>query len=693
MFHVKKAVWLSLIFILISFNISGEEKEADKQDSNDIINEVFELSPIIVKEKSIGYENKEIEGRILLTRKVVDLAEILSDEMPEAQMIRKSGYGNEVSIRGFGQENLKVMIDGGILEGACGSRKDPALSHINMLTVQKLVIREGPFDVTKPGYLGGYINVITRKPVSGFNGEIVVKAGVNDFFSSGFMISGGSEYLRGLLGYNYSKSGQYKDGSGNGLWKVREGLSAPYNDEGKTADAFKKHDLWGKLNITHGERVSLLIEHTYGRAEDILTPRVVFDTKKEINQLSRVSLSLDSLSDLSDNMNIYLYRNAIEHYPFQGFRDVEVPKNNIVESVITGGGINNFVETGFADIMYGVDMYQRKWWGDVYSSLTGALLNGNLIPAVESLNMGGYIKADKKMGKLSLGLGLRYDRFRQEAGEDLLFTKAVASVNERTDWLPGGYFSVKYYSCDGMMIFGGIGRSYRTPTSAERYIQGNSGFFGNPELDPASNTEFDTGITVEEERWMIRAKVFYSDLEDYIYQELNSAGYQSYRNIDAHLMGGDIKFKVDISGYISLNGGIAYQRGYKDSFPDNNTDKDLGQIAPLKTRLSLDYHSSIPFNTERSELFSTLEWVHSGEDDHIDENAGEQPLAGWDVLNVRIGYRYNTFRLNLGVDNAFNRLYTVANSYEWDVVGGTGANPAIVNEPGRFVYTGVAFSW
>lgn len=693
MFFVKKTVWITLFFTLIFSNVSGEEKEITRQNNDDILKEEFELETIIVRGKSIEYENREIESKTLLTHKVVDLAEILSYEMPEAQMIRKSGYGNEVSLRGFGQENIKVMIDDGILEGACGSRKDPALSHINMLTVQKLIVREGPFDVRKPGYLGGYINVVTKKPVSGFYGEIIGKVGSNKFLSSGFMVRGGSENFKGLLGYNYSMSGQYKDGSENALWEVREGLAASYNQQGMEADAFKKHDLWSKIDITPNEKISLLIEHTYGKAEDILTPRVVFDTEKEINQLTKISMSMDSLGRFSNNLTTYFYRNAIEHYPFQGFRDVAEPKNNIVKSVITGAGLNNLVETDFGELTYGADIYRREWRGDVYNSLTGALLNGTLIPEVDSMNIGGFLMAKKKIGKWSVGLGLRADRFSHEADEELVFTQTVTTSNKQTDWLPGGYFSLKYYPYDGIVIYGGIGRSYRTPTSTERYIQGNPSFFGNPELEPASNSEIDLGIAVEKERWMIKAKAFYSDLNDFIYQELNSAGYQSYRNIDAHLSGGDMKFRVDILESFSVNGGMAYQRGCKDSYPDNNTDDDLGQIAPLKTHLSLDYHRESLFNMENGGFYSAVEWVHSEDTDHIDEDAGEKHLSGWDILNFRIGCTYKSFRINLGVDNVFDKQYTVANSYEWDVVGGTGANPAIVNEPGRFIYTSATFTW
>jgi len=146
---------------------------------------VIQLDTIVVTATAKSEDKQTIESRTLKSHKVVDLAEILSDELVEVQMIRKSGYGNEVSMRGFGQENMKVLLDGGILEGACGSRKDPSLSHINILTVENLIIQQGPFDVTKPGCLGGYVDVITKKPRPGFEGEILLKTGSYDFNSGG----------------------------------------------------------------------------------------------------------------------------------------------------------------------------------------------------------------------------------------------------------------------------------------------------------------------------------------------------------------------------------------------------------------------------------------------------------------------------------------------------------------------------
>ena len=683
-----------MVLLLVPDFLYAQENKADETPlADEPSREIFQLDTIVVTGTEIDDENEKIEGRTLKSHKVVDLAEILSDELVEVQMIRKSGYGNEVSVRGFGQENIKVLLDGTILEGACGSRKDPSLSHINMLTVQKLIVQQGPFDVTKPGCLGGYIDVITQKPESGFGGEVLGKAGSYGFYSTGFTATGGSDNVQGLFGYNFSESDQYKDGSGDKLWAVREGLSASYNTEGQDAKAFEKHDVWGKLRFTPGEHQTILLEHTYGDANDILTPRVVFDTEEEITNLSKASWEIRNLGNLSKKLTLSFYRNAVDHRPFQDFRAVDVPKNNKVESVITGGAVQNVADMHFAVLTCGIDMYHRNWWGDVYNSLTGLKLNDNLIPSVKTTDMGGYLQMDRAFEKWSFALGMRYDHFEQEADEELVFTSAVTDENRQEDDFFSGHVSARYFLTADAMFFTGVGRSFRTPTSTERYIQGSASFFGNPELDPTANTEFDIGFRYEREGWHFQAKGFYSDLEDYIYQESNPAGYRSYVNIDAHIWGSDVKAGVDLMHGFSIEGGVAYQRGRKDSFPANNTDDDLGQIAPLKSRLALDYNAAQLFGKEENALFGTIEWVHSNSARDIDENAGEKSLDAWDIMNLRMGYQLKAIMLNVGVDNVFDREYAVVNSYEWDVIGGSGASPAVVNEPGRFFYITIGYIW
>ncbi|MCK5509662.1 MAG: TonB-dependent receptor [Desulfobacterales bacterium] len=649
------------------------------------------LDTIVVTVAKNDADEKNIGAETLKTHKVVDLAEILSNEMIEATMIRKSGYGNEVSLRGFGKSDLRVLVDDGLLEGACSSRKDPSLSHINMLTVDKIEVRQGPFDVTKAGALGGSINVVTKKPQKEFLGEILTKAGSYDFLSSGFYTTGGNEKMQGLIGYNYSESDQYEDGDGNKLHRFAP-AGRPYTAKGKNMKAFEKHDVWGKLQFTPTENQIIVFSYTYGKADNIMTPRAGMDIDSEKTYMSQADYSITGLGNFSDELSFSLYQNRVEHEPFDKYRELAgnppFHRHNEVKSTITGGKIENKKSAGFALFTYGIDAYKHNWKGDMYNDDTGVNMDDELIPDVNSYDFGLYLKADKNYDNLSLSAGFRYDRFESKADEDLKQSIAVTPTNKNNDDLFSGYLFAEYYLTDNAFLFGGIGQSIRTPTAVERYLQSpNHCFHGNPDLDPTKNREFDLGFQLTSRTFSFRTKAFYSDLKDYIYQQgkQTADSHQTWTNIDAHIYGADVKMIVDIISDFSVETAAAWQRGKKDFRPEYNNDNDLAEVPPLKTKLALHYDTQM--------LFGTLEWIHSENADNVDVAAGEKALSGWDAVNFRGGWNYKMLTLNVGVENIFDRRYAVANSYEWDVVSGSGANPAIVYEPGRFFYAFISYKF
>ena len=153
-----------------------------------------------------------------------------------------------------------------------------------------------------------------------------------------------------------------------------------------------------------------------------------------------------------------------------------------------------------------------------------------------------------------------------------------------------------------------------------------------------------------------------------------------------------MNISFDAGGGFAVSGGLALQKGKKLEQPDGNDDKDLAEIAPLKTKLALDYNNK--------NLSAVLEWVHSEDHDTIDSDGGETVLKGWDVFNFRAGYQFSGQQgkmsllegasLNFGINNIFDKKYTVANSYEYDPTDPGGANVKIVNEPGRFIYSSIS---
>jgi iron complex outermembrane recepter protein len=684
---VKKLLSISIIAMLVFTPINTVSAQTTIFDLGQVVVDTDEdtQDDLTIEEKSV------INQKSLKAYKIVEVSEVLADELIEACMIRKSGYGNEVGLRGFTKSNLRFTQDDTLIEGSCGSRKDPPLSHINMLTVQSLEVKEGPYDVSVPGALGGNINVITKDPQEGIHGELFSKFGSYGFLSQGGYVTGGNETVQGLFGYNYSKSDQYEDGAGNKLTSFNAG----YNDIGKSADAFEKHDFWGKVLLKPSDNQEVLISSSFGQANDILTPRVGVDTEKERTYLNKIEYKIENLGSFSEQLKISGYYNRVEHYPYGKFRSTAANENRIEAiSDITGVQIENQTLTDLALLTYGTDFYYRNWYGDVFNRFTGAIKNDEFIPDVDELDFGFYLKGERDFDKLSLSAGLRADIFHTETNETLKHSVSMTDDNAQTDVYPSAFVFGKYFLSDNTNVFGGTGLTTRTPTAVERYVQEGAALYGNPDLNPAHNFETDLGFETKPfERLTFRAKGFYSYIDDHIYQYERNGSQKTWTNIDAYIIGGDINASFDIGNGFSVDGGLAYQRGRKLDQPEGNNDKDLAEIAPLKTKLALNY--------DNKDLSAVFEWVHSEDHDDIDSDGGETTLKGWDVFNFRAGYQFsdqegkasflNGASLNFGINNVFDKKYAVANSYEYDPTNPGGANVKIVNEPGRFIYGSLTY--
>lgn len=657
---------------------------------------VFDLGEVLVstdekdEDKLNISEKKRIGQKALKAHKVVDLAEILSDELIEAYMIRKSGYGNEVGLRGFTCANLRYAQDNTLIEGSCGSRKDPPLSHMNMLNVQKIEVKEGPYDVATPGALGGSINVITKDTQEGFHGEVLSKFGSYGFLSQGGYLNGGNKDIQGLFGYNYSRSGQYRDGAGNKLTS----FNPNYNEKGQNMPAFEKSDYWTKATFRPMDNHEAVLSASYGQGTDILTPRVAMDTETERTYLNELTYIISDISSFSDELELSGYYNLIQHYPYGKFRIGAVHQRRIEAiSYIAGAQIENRKKTDIGLFKYGLDFYNRNWDGAVYNRFTGATLNSWLFPNVEELDFGAYISAEHDIGKLSLEAGLRGDIFYTRAGDTLQFSSVATDKNRRVDIYPSADVFLKYFFTDDINAFAGTGLSTREPTAAERYIQEGNSYYGNPRLKPCHNFETDFGFEADLFK-VIHGKIkgFYSYLSDYVYQDqVNNI--KSYTNINAYITGMDATGSVRFGKGFSVEGGVAFQEGGKYSQPPANNNKYLAEVSPLKAKLAMVY--------DYKGLFATFEWIHSNAYIRYDSDAGEVYMKSWDVVNFRASYnvgeaakKYSILKgmnLHFGIDNILDAKYAVANSYEFDPTDPTGRNVRIVNEPGRFIYGSFSF--
>ena len=93
--------------------------------------------------------------------------------------LRKGGIATDVVVRGLGQRDLAVLIDGQHVQGACPNRMDPGAFHVDFAEVERVELAKGPFDMRHQGGLGGVVNVVTRRPERGFSawGEMGPESG------------------------------------------------------------------------------------------------------------------------------------------------------------------------------------------------------------------------------------------------------------------------------------------------------------------------------------------------------------------------------------------------------------------------------------------------------------------------------------------------------------------------------------
>jgi len=131
--------------------------------------------------------------------------------------------------------------------------------------------------------------------------------------------------------------------------------------------------------------------------------------------------------------------------------------------------------------------------------------------------------------------------------------------------------------------------------------------------------------------------------------------------------------------------GISYKKGEKDTLTTGQSDKDLAEITPLKLNTSVTYDYDEDGDLE-------LSFVAGSRWDSVDEENGEQILAGYGVVNFKTTREFdNGLIVTLGVDNLLDKSYTTTNTYKDLILMSDGSDTMLINEPGRYIYANMKY--
>ncbi len=657
------------------------------------------LGVIDIEEKIETEIVKNVSGEEI---KSADLGEALAKESASVNIIRRSGISNDIVIRGQKKDNIVVTVDGAKVCGACPNRMDPPISHILSNNVDYVEINEGPFDVTEFGNLSAGVKVHTLKPTKETHGEVALNAGSFDYQKGSFMLSGGGDKVRFLISGSAEKGDQYEDGDGNDFVgqidrAIADGQAATgnqYQDKYKDLDAFTKKTLMGKIYWDITEDQELRLGYTINRSDDILYPNTPMDAVYDDSDIFTLGYTAKNLGEYSKKLELELYRSTVEHPMSTEFRNAAMmdpdgagPKKagymtSYLETQMEGVKLTNSFDIDNHTITAGIDANNRNWDGQYSRTLTVAPFSttqmGKSIDDVDTKNRAVFIKDKIKIDdKFSLEAGVRYDDTSIDTA------KATAKDRDFTDW--GGYLLATYDSDNSLKYFGGIGRSVRVPDGKELYFTGSDGaVIGTDTLNAVTNHEIDLGVEKKFDNATIKAKVFYSDLGDYIaYNDTT----KHYENVDATLYGIDVSGSYFVTEDFSIDGSMAFQIGEKDSPLVGQSDTDLPDVPPFKANIGATYAYDDTLKIE-GDIIAAAPWSR------YDFDNGEHRLDGYIVFDLKATKELGDgLELSFGVDNLFDNTYAVSNSYKDLTLLSGGGDVMVLNEPGRYFYTQLKYKF
>jgi len=265
----------------------------------------------------------------------------------------------------------------------------------------------------------------------------------------------------------------------------------------------------------------------------------------------------------------------------------------------------------------------------------------------------------------------------------------------------------------------GFSHKERSPNVYERYtwstwqmaalmnnfVGDGNGYLGDSNLKPEKankvSATFDWHAT--DGAWTFKVTPHYSEVSDYIdavqwnaTTNLPAASLATdqfsvlkYVNQSARIYGIDLSGQLPLAqtdwGVFVLKGLLNYTKG-----TNQDTGDSLYNIMPLNAKLTLTH--------KKAGWDNSAEWVMVAAKDEVSEMRNESKTPGYGLVNLRGSYGWKRVRVDFGVENLFDKFYSLPTGGAYTGQGTTMTNPALPNYPqwgtavpgmGRSIYAGL----
>lgn len=635
----------------------------------------------------------EIAAQHAITR---DTASLLRD-IPGVHLYGAGGVSSLPVIHGLADDRLRITIDGMDFISSCANHMNPPLSYLDPGNVAKIRVYAGITPVSVGGdSIGGTIIAETAAPQFAAPGQhSLIKGEIGSFYRSNNNATGGNlsatlanEFFS--INYsgaittadNYKAGGNFKSTTATG----RPGHTLSLDEVGSTAYKSLTHTLGLALRMdNHLLETKLGYQNVPYQFYPNQRMDMLDNEQKRINARYLGEYGWGTLDGR-------IYYEAVDHY--MNFSD---DKQLVYGTALNGMPMSSRGRTlGFnlkgdiyltdVDLLRVGTLYQhytlRDWWPP---SGTGAMspLDFQNINHGKRDRLGFFAEWERHFNpQWTTLLGVRYEHLETDAnnvhgygnmmGNQIPDSAAFnASGHKRNDNNVDLTALARYTPSNVLDLELGLARKVRTPNLYERYtwstwsmaaimnnfVGDGNGYVGNMDLKPekAYTASLTMDLHAADRNWEIKATPYFTYVDDYVDAVRipgaitnNQFVVLQYTNHSAYLYGMDLSGHAVLAktklGEFGLRGLMNYTRG-----ENRKTGDDLYNIMPFNGKLT--------FTHQYSNWSNAIELVGVTRKSDVSSVRNEIHTKGYFLTNLRTSYTWKNVRIDLGVENLFDRLY------------------------------------
>lgn len=682
-----------------------------------------------------------------------DVVDVLT-QSPSVSVNQAGAVSGFPVMRGVADDRLNIEIDGMPLLSSCPNHMNTPLSYVSPSQTDGVEIYPGITPVSVGGdSIGGSILVNTNRPFFAPSSEVVTQGEIGAFYRNNSNAKGGdvsvtvandqfSATYKGSrsLADNYHAADDFKNFTTT--TNAAAGTEFTSGTEGTTTD---KNEVAG----TAYESINQSLGLAYQGQDKLLQATI---TKQHMpfqqypnqrmdmtsNDSTKLNLSYDQGMSWGD-VTLQAYSEKVDHV--MAFMDYKTAKQMPMDTRSDTIGLKAAALVGLSnasDLNVGAELQQYTlddYWKpnpasagmspNTFSNINNGTRDRNalfaewinqLTPAWKTRIGARYERVDMNADQVQ---GYHTANFfnkpaskggakvkTNEAAESAAFNAASRSVSDNNLNLTA---LASYEASDTFAVEMGLARQVRSPSLYERYtwstwsmaavmnnfVGDGNGYMGDINLKPETAYTLSTTLdwhAANPQDWNVQVMPYFSRIEDYVDAKLVKSygdfGVYQYANQRARIYGLDIASNMQLAenalGNWRAKAKLNYARG-----TNLDTDDNLYNIMPLNATIGL--------MQESNHWHNSLELIVVSDKKDVSKNRNELKTAGYSLVNVQTSYTFENLRIDLGIDNLFNRAYNLPTGGAYTGEGKTMSIKGIpllaVAGAARTFYTGFNFKF